>query len=196
MRYCPTCYQRVAQDSGPRRHTESASGINTTLRADPTVIFSPEAKEKNKKQAAKLKRLIIVAVSAFVVFTAALYTFPHLKHYRAEAKKADDRFVQARKDMNMTAEALTKFKKDIGRYPTKDEGIRVLVEKPLTWTETETSLYNKWGGPYVSSVREVDPWGNEYLYEPSPDGKEYRLISIDPMRDHDKAVRVVVTSKD
>ena len=115
---------------------------------------------------------------------------------RAELKKANDRFVQARKDMNMTAEALTRFKRDLGRYPTKDEGIKVLMEPPLTWTETETALYKKWAGPYATSVREIDPWGNEYVYEPSKDAKEYRLIALDPQKDPDKGIRVVVTSKD
>ena len=197
MRYCPSCYQKVSTKGVTTvRHTESASEIATTHRPDPTVIFSPEAHEQIKRHAIKVKRLIISSLIVFSLFTVALYTFPHIKKYRADAKKAEDRFVQARKDMNMTAEALERFKKDMGRYPTKDEGIGVLVEMPITWAEHETALYKKWTGPYISSVREVDPWGNEYVYDPAKDGKEFKLISVDPLKDQDKSIRVIVTSRD
>src|SRR5207244_1633761 len=145
------------------------------------------------QQNLKMKRLAITGIALFAIFTAALYAFPHIKRFRAESKKADDRFVQARKDMNMTAESLTRFKRDMGRYPTKDEGVKVLVEMPTTWTETETDLYKKWKGPYINSVREIDPWGNEYVYDPTPDAREYRLIAADPLKDPDKGIRVVVS---
>jgi type II secretion system protein G len=143
-----------------------------------------------------MKRWLIFGIAAFVTFTIALYSYQPYKRMRAEAKKANDRFLQARKDMNMTAEALTRFKRDIGRYPTKDEGIKVLVEPPLTWTDSETALYKKWNGPYATSVREIDPWGNEYIYEPTPDAKEYKLKAVDPLKEPDKGIRVVVSSSD
>jgi len=196
MRYCPSCYQKVSSQGTGSRHTESAKDIDSTHRHDPTVVFSPKAHEEIKRKAKQQKLLAILSVVVFALFTVALFSFGPWKQYRAAAKKADDRFVQARKDMNMTAEALARFKKDMGRYPTKDEGIRVLVEKPITWEDPETDLYKKWAGPYIPSVREVDPWGNEYVYQPSPDNKDYRLIAIDPAKDEDKSVRVIVTSKD
>ena len=43
------------------------------------------------------------------------------------------------------------------RYPTADEGLKILVEAPAN-DETK-----KWRGPYVKQVRN-DPWGNEYQY--------------------------------
>ncbi|HZS47502.1 MAG TPA: type II secretion system protein GspG [Blastocatellia bacterium] len=196
MRYCPSCYRKVSDQKSGSRHTESASEIETTHRHDPTLVFSPDAHEQIKQKAKLRKWLFFASITVFALFTITIFSIGPFKHYRAENKKAEDRFVQARKDMNMTAEALNKFKNDMGRYPTKDEGIRVLVEKPLTWTDQDTALYKKWSGPYIPSVREVDPWGNEYVYEPSDDNKSYRLIAVDPLKDEGKAVRVLVTSKD
>jgi hypothetical protein len=54
-------------------------------------------------------------------------------------------------------EALFSFKDDIGRFPTKDEGLTILLKNNL-------GLRN-WRGPYISS-REMlkDGWNNSFTY--------------------------------
>ena len=42
------------------------------------------------------------------------------------------------------------------RYPTTEEGLKVLVDTP-------TGEDKKWKGPYVDAIRN-DPWGNPYQY--------------------------------
>ena len=42
------------------------------------------------------------------------------------------------------------------RYPTMDEGLKVLVEAPAGEDK-------KWRGPYIKLLR-PDPWGNPYQY--------------------------------
>jgi len=61
------------------------------------------------------------------------------------------------------ATALKMFKLDVGRYPTSDEGLAALVEKPSTLEDTEAE---RWGGPYIERADMLkDPWGHEYGYK-------------------------------
>ena len=52
--------------------------------------------------------------------------------------------------------ALERFYVHMDRYPTTEEGLKVLVEPPA-------GDEKKWRGPYVKQVRN-DPWGNPYQY--------------------------------
>jgi general secretion pathway protein G len=52
--------------------------------------------------------------------------------------------------------AVRRFYVNMDRYPTADEGLKILVEAP-------TGEEKKWRGPYVNQVR-ADPWGNPFQY--------------------------------
>jgi general secretion pathway protein G len=52
--------------------------------------------------------------------------------------------------------ALERFNVHLDRYPTTDEGLKLLVEAP-------PGDDKKWRGPYVKQLR-PDPWGNPYQY--------------------------------
>src|SRR5688572_20188708 len=53
--------------------------------------------------------------------------------------------------------ALELFKLDVGRFPTKEEGLDALNKKP--------AAANGWSGPYLKgSGIPVDPWGKPYQY--------------------------------
>ena len=68
--------------------------------------------------------------------------------------------------------ALNAFEVDTGRYPTSDEGLRALVEKPGDLTG--------WQRPYVEKLRD-DPWGKPYIYRaPGTGGKDFDLFSMGP----------------
>ena len=72
---------------------------------------------------------------------------------------------------NLT-QALDLFRLDVGRYPTQEEGLKALVQKPANAV--------KWSGPYVKgSEVPPDPWGKAYAYEvPSKRGLAYDLYSL------------------
>ena len=61
----------------------------------------------------------------------------------------------------MLKSALDTMRLDIGRYPTKDEGLAMLVKAP-----DDERISRKWRGPYLSEDLPPDPWGNPYQYEP------------------------------
>lgn len=53
--------------------------------------------------------------------------------------------------------ALDAFEVDMGRYPTRAEGLTVLVTSPIG------SAASNWRGPYLDRVP-IDPWGTPYRY--------------------------------
>jgi general secretion pathway protein G len=56
--------------------------------------------------------------------------------------------------------ALDNFMASIGRYPTTDEGLAVLVTPP-----DDEEMAKKWRGPYLKDAKiPRDSWGNEFIY--------------------------------
>ncbi len=54
-------------------------------------------------------------------------------------------------------QALELYKLDVGRFPSGDEGLEALVNKPASATG--------WNGPYLKRKDlPTDPWGKPYLY--------------------------------
>ena len=53
--------------------------------------------------------------------------------------------------------ALERFYVHMDRYPTPEEGLKILVGPPAE------DAGKKWRGPYVKQLRN-DPWGNPYHY--------------------------------
>jgi general secretion pathway protein G len=52
------------------------------------------------------------------------------------------------------------FRTHVGRYPTTDEGLVALVNKP-----GDAELAENWRGPYVKDANQLkDPWGTEFIY--------------------------------
>jgi general secretion pathway protein G len=71
----------------------------------------------------------------------------------------------------MLKTSLDTMRLDIGRYPTAEEGLDLLVRAP-----SEPSLRTRWHGPYLEGEVPLDPWGNPYQY--SPTGRELNAITL------------------
>ncbi|WP_326939016.1 type II secretion system major pseudopilin GspG [Actimicrobium sp. GrIS 1.19] len=71
----------------------------------------------------------------------------------------DARVTAARQDIATIMQALKLYKLDNQRYPTTDQGLKALIEKPTTGPEARG-----WkGGGYIDKLPK-DPWGNQYQY--------------------------------
>jgi len=81
--------------------------------------------------------------------------------------KAKQQTAQAQIELLSTA--LASFRLDIGRFPTEDEGLKSLIEKP--------SDLQKWDGPYLAKDLPKDPWGNDYVYKMPGEHGSYDLMS-------------------
>lgn len=54
-------------------------------------------------------------------------------------------------------QALEMYKLDVGRFPTTNEGLAALVDKPASAAG--------WNGPYLKGDVPLDPWNREYHYK-------------------------------
>jgi general secretion pathway protein G len=76
----------------------------------------------------------------------------------------------ARAQIDALEKALDQYRLDVGRYPTSEAGLAVLVERPASEP--------KWAGPYLKKNIPPDPWGRPYSYKMPGDHGEYDLWSL------------------
>jgi general secretion pathway protein G len=77
----------------------------------------------------------------------------------------------ARANMSGIASALEFYKLDNKKYPTTEQGLEALVNKP-------EGASNWLPGGYLQKLPE-DPWGNQYVYiSPGIDGKPFDLYTL------------------
>lgn len=77
----------------------------------------------------------------------------------------------AQAQINSLVSAVDMFAIDLGRYPTKEEGLQALLEAP----NGETN----WRGPYLRKKQAlVDPWGHAYHYRVPGEHGAYDLFSL------------------
>ncbi|NKB43842.1 MAG: type II secretion system protein GspG [Alphaproteobacteria bacterium] len=71
------------------------------------------------------------------------------------------RVTAADTQIRMLKGALDTFRLDVGRYPSAEEGLSLLMTAP-----SDERTQRKWQGPYLSEALPLDPWGNAYQYKP------------------------------
>lgn len=72
--------------------------------------------------------------------------------------------------------ALDVVRLDLGRYPTPEEGLAMLVTPPA-----DPDLRARWHGPYLEGDLPKDPWGNAYVFGPtSRPNQPFALYSNGP----------------
>lgn len=76
----------------------------------------------------------------------------------------------ARAQLDAFDKALATYRLDTGRFPTSEQGLKALVERPADEP--------KWSGPYLAKALPPDPWGRAYAYRhPGDNGRDYELLS-------------------
>jgi general secretion pathway protein G len=97
---------------------------------------------------------IIVVITIMAIMAALIVP-------RVVGRTDDARIAAAHQDIATLMNALKLYRLDNGRYPTTEQGLRALVERP-----TVDPMPSNWkSGGYLDapSVRK-DPWGNDYQY--------------------------------
>jgi len=112
--------------------------------------------------------LIEIMVVVVILGILAAIVVPRLLSRPDEAK-----VTKAKVDMKSIEEALGLFKLDTGFYPTTDQGLKALVEKPTTGR-----IPDKYSAEGYLKKLPVDPWGNNYVYlSPGLHNYNFDLIS-------------------
>ncbi|TQK05170.1 MULTISPECIES: type II secretion system major pseudopilin GspG [Oxalobacteraceae] len=89
-------------------------------------------------------------------------------------RTGESRVTAARVDISTLMSALKLYKLDNQRYPTTEQGLQALIQKPTTGPAA-----NGWKeGGYVERLPK-DPWGNAYQYlSPGIHGGEVEIMSL------------------
>lgn len=95
--------------------------------------------------------LLEIMVVVIIIGVLAATIIPQFMGTTHDAKVS-----AAKADVSQLENALERFNLHMDRYPTMDEGLKVLVEAPAGEDK-------KWRGPYIKLLR-PDPWGNPYQY--------------------------------
>ena len=194
LRYCLYCYHPLSNKNNARAHIESASAVNTTRRVDPTIVFLPEEHEAIKRRGVRRKRLFIIGAIVFLLVVASSIMWYVVNRDRREVARAMAREQMAERELGLMADALERFKIDIGRYPTNQEGIRSLTFQPAGFKIEGGAKPKYWLGPYLEGSYEVDPWGNDYVYQAGDGGQSFELFSSGPNGETGSGSRFYVTS--
>jgi general secretion pathway protein G len=76
----------------------------------------------------------------------------------------------ARAQLDAFDKALAAYRLDTGRYPSTEQGLKALVERP--------GDEPKWSGPYLTKALPPDPWGRPFTYRhPGDAGRDYEIGS-------------------
>ena len=88
----------------------------------------------------------------------------------------DARITKAKNDIQAIETALKMYKLDTGVYPTTEQGLNALIEKP----ETEPIPTGWKTGGYIEATSIKDPWNNDYIYRSPGEDEErdYEIISL------------------
>ena len=98
--------------------------------------------------------LLEVLISMVILALLASLLGPKFFDRKSKAKQK-----KARTQIAMLMTAMGVFRRDVGRYPTQQEGLTALVTNPGSGPELD-----KWDGPYLKKAVPNDPWGNPYHY--------------------------------
>ena len=84
----------------------------------------------------------------------------------------------ARTQMSLVGTALDSYRLDNGAYPTTEQGLQALREKP-----TREPIATNWRGPYLRKEVPLDPWGRASVYRApgsrNPNGYDLSTLGRD-----------------
>ena len=121
--------------------------------------------KNNMKKGFSIVELMVVVI---ILGLLASVVVPNLIGKSDDAKKQ-----LVKVQMGQLKESLKLFRLDMGRYPTTEEGMAILVKKPQDNDEYENYSSNGYlGGDTIPK----DPWNNPYIYIST--GNDIELISL------------------
>jgi general secretion pathway protein G len=130
--------------------------------------FPPVPRRRNRAEAGftLLEILVVIAILGLLIGLVAPAALRQLGGARISV---------ARQSIERIGSILDLYKLDIGSYPTTEQGLAALVDRP-------TGVNNAWNGPYVKGGAPLDPWNHPYSYRnpSSRAGHDYDLCSAGP----------------
>ena len=119
--------------------------------------------ERHEKKATGFTLIELLIVMVIISLLAALVG----PRFFGQEKKAKQR--GAKGQIALLESAVDTYRLDVSRYPTTEQGLQALRERP--------DGIDKWDGPYLRKELPLDPWGNPYVYESPSEHGEYAIVS-------------------
>ncbi|HEX9145447.1 MAG TPA: type II secretion system major pseudopilin GspG [Candidatus Binatia bacterium] len=119
--------------------------------------------KKNLRSSSGFTLIELIVVVVIIGLLAGLV----LPQFIRQEEKA--KLKAARAQIELLATALDTFRLDVGRYPTSEEGLQALRQKP--------GGLERWDGPYLKKDLPLDPWGKPYNYKSPGDHGPYDITS-------------------
>ena|SRR5450631_2274501 len=122
--------------------------------AGPSVSCRPDFSDGRRRARGFTLIEIMVVVTILGILAALIVP-------RVVGRTDDARIAAARQDIATLMTALKVYRLDNGRYPSAEQGLQALVERPST-----EPVPNNWkaGGYLDSPTLRKDPWGQSYQY--------------------------------
>ncbi len=121
--------------------------------------------KRGSRQEAGFTLMELLVVLAIIGLLAVLVA-PRVIQYLGGAK-VDTATVQ----IDRLAGVLDLYRLETGSYPSQDEGLAVLYDRPVNAAN--------WNGPYIRNRKSLtDPWGNPYGYRYPGEHGEFDLYSL------------------
>ena len=76
----------------------------------------------------------------------------------------------ARAQVESTVKALELYRLDTGHYPSTEQGLNALMQRP--------SDEPRWDGPYLKKAVPLDPWGRPYQYKSPGEHGDFDVYSL------------------
>jgi general secretion pathway protein G len=141
-----------------------------TLSFVPSSPVDAFTREARRRLAAGFTLLEILVVLVIIGLLAGLVG-PRLLAQLDRAK-----ITTAETQIRMLKGALETMRLDLGRFPSAEEGLQILVAAP-----TDGATRQRWRGPYLDGQVPIDPWGNPYQYDPrGRENNPFALYSFGP----------------
>jgi general secretion pathway protein G len=142
------------------------------MNRQPTAIQTPAdgAPRRSTRHVQLGFTLIEIMVVVIIIGLLAAVVVPQFL-----GRVDDARVSKAKQDIQAMQTALTMYKLDNYIYPTTDQGLSTLVQKP----DATVAPHWRQGGYLQQQHVNKDPWGHEYVYvTPGTHGGEYDLYSL------------------
>jgi general secretion pathway protein G len=107
-----------------------------------------------------LELLVVVVIIGLLVGYVAPRYFSQVGRSEVQVAKAQ---------VEAFEKALDMYRLDVKRYPSTEQGLAALVERPASEPN--------WNGPYLKKAVPNDPWGRPYVYRAPGAKGDYEILS-------------------